>query len=76
MISDGEKDAWEKLWKPSNRSPRPGTTCGETAMSCEKYREALIDAAAAGGASEGGLDGAKFFDGKTDRDFEELLFVL
>jgi hypothetical protein len=31
-----------------SESIRPGTTCGETAMSCEKYREALIDAAAAG----------------------------
>ena len=31
-----------------SESIRPGTTCGETAMSCEKYREGLIDAAAAG----------------------------
>jgi len=31
-----------------SESIRPGTTCGETAMSCEKYREALIDATAAG----------------------------
>ena len=31
-----------------SESIRRGTTCGETAMSCEKYREALIDAAAAG----------------------------
>ncbi|MBO0911746.1 MAG: hypothetical protein J2P13_08135, partial [Acidobacteria bacterium] len=29
--------------------------CGETAMSCEKYREALIDAAATGEATEGAL---------------------